>query len=121
MILIVERGERRMEKKKLLEIMLMLIIVSNIGVAFVHVKVRASGQPQRGPEIDTLQFRVVRSPAAQYMEMTIGPPVGSDVWSRFPLIHTFKGWCSKEKPLAAEALFMCAILALTTEGFLSTM
>ena len=35
---------------------------------------------QRGPRIDTVRWKVTRSPAAQLLEMTLGPPDGSDMW-----------------------------------------
>jgi len=35
---------------------------------------------QRGPRIDTLRHKVTRSPDAQLIEMTLGPPTGSDMW-----------------------------------------
>jgi ABC-type transport system substrate-binding protein len=35
---------------------------------------------QRGPRIDTVRWKVTRSPAAQLVEMTLGPPDGSDGW-----------------------------------------
>lgn len=40
-----------------------------------------AAQPQRGPRIDTLRYKVTRSPAAQLIEMVLGPPAGSDVWA----------------------------------------
>jgi ABC-type transport system substrate-binding protein len=39
-----------------------------------------SPQGQRGPRIDTLRRKVTRSPASQLVEMTAGPPSGSEVW-----------------------------------------
>jgi ABC-type transport system substrate-binding protein len=40
----------------------------------------ASAPVQRGPKIDKVRWKVTRSPAAQLIEMTLGPPDGSDMW-----------------------------------------
>ncbi|TET21048.1 hypothetical protein E3J74_00640 [Candidatus Bathyarchaeota archaeon] len=67
-----------MMNKPLKRVSLALICISILATMFAVNP--AFAQPQRGPRIDTLRYKVTRSPAAQLIEMTLGPPTGSDLW-----------------------------------------
>jgi ABC-type transport system substrate-binding protein len=49
-------------------------------IAAIFAIPQTEAQPQRGPVIDLLRQKVTRSPAAELIEMTVGPPTGSDIW-----------------------------------------
>jgi ABC-type transport system substrate-binding protein len=50
-------------------------------IAAIFATPQTVAQPQRGPVIDLIRQKVTRSPAAQLIEMTVGPPTGSDWWN----------------------------------------
>jgi ABC-type transport system substrate-binding protein len=59
-------------------ISLTIVCISILATMFAFNMVSAQGQ--RGPKIDRVRWKVTRSPAAQLIEMTLGPPDGSDMW-----------------------------------------
>ena len=61
--------------------MTQLLETRSISSSFEAPAVTQSPSGQRGPRIDLLRHKVTRSPAAQLIEMTTGPPTGSDVWT----------------------------------------
>jgi len=65
--------ETRILKTMCLTIMMVALIATVFTVA------PASSPTTRGPKIDTLRWKVTRSPTAQLVEMTLGPPGGSDI------------------------------------------
>jgi ABC-type transport system substrate-binding protein len=58
---------------------LILICISMLTLIFAANPIGATNG-QRGPRVDTMRWKVTRSPAAQLVEMTLGPPDGSDAW-----------------------------------------
>jgi ABC-type transport system substrate-binding protein len=70
------RGEKIILKKTVLTLSLLSLLLLSIPIVIRET----SGQSTRGPRLDTIRNKVTRSPTAQLLEMTIGPPEGSDLW-----------------------------------------
>jgi ABC-type transport system substrate-binding protein len=88
---VVEKGERKMKRKAIISfaaitVLLVATLVQLQGTSQIELKfgAPATAQPlagQRGPRIDNLRYKVARSPFAKLIEMTLGPPTGSDLWT----------------------------------------
>jgi ABC-type oligopeptide transport system substrate-binding subunit len=65
---------------------------------------------QRGPRIDTLRRKVTASQDAQMMEMTAGPPTGSDVWQGLVNQADLEEMYEQEKTVSSRSGYhMCFI------------
>jgi ABC-type transport system substrate-binding protein len=65
---------------------------------------------QRGPRVDTLRRKVTESPDAQMVEMTAGPPTGSDVWPGLANHADIEEMYGQEKTVSSQSGFhMCFI------------
>jgi len=60
---------------------------------------------QRGPRIDTLRYKVTRSPVAQLIEMTMGPPSGSDLWTGMIRPSDIEEMMVQGKPISSRGGF----------------
>lgn len=69
-----------MKRKAILTRILALAFVSML-IPSLAIRPVVSQPGLRGPEIDKVSWRVVRSPAAQLVDMTAGPPRGTDIWT----------------------------------------
>jgi ABC-type transport system substrate-binding protein len=69
-----------------------------------------SSSTQRGSQIDALRMKVVRSPAAQLLDVTLGPPLGSDIGPRITSRSYLDGMYQQGKTVTSAPLFQACFM-----------
>lgn len=85
-----------------------LLVISLLLLSIAVEIHETHAQSTRGPKLDTIRRKVTRSPAAQLLEMTTGPPEGSDVWQHMNIRSNIEDMDEQGKTVTSRSAFqMC--------------